>query len=255
MSMKEKYFVRVQLSLREMIRSTDGHLILEGVTYEDGGQCQFCGHRPIKYHFWVRDSETGQVRAAGSECIRTIFALDYRRERIFDSIVSRVLREVERVKNASRAELNAERWKEEMPEVYEYLKQRQALTPDDSFINSLLRAFETGTATEGQLNLIKRLPETDPLDKIRRMVEQTQAQIEENQLIIQRIDRLMNVQMGMYDDYLQEELLPSFREQALRGKKLSERQMKIIERAEQKYRQQLGAISASETVTEIVLER
>jgi len=255
MNMREKYFVRVQLSLREMIQSTDGHLTLEEVTYEESGRCQFCGHRPIKYHFWVRDSETNQVRVAGSECIRTIFALDYRRERIFDSIISRVLKEVEKVKSAFRAELNAERWREEMPAVYEYLKQRQALTPDDAFINSLLRAFETGTATEGQLNLIKKLPETDPLDKIRKMVHQTQEQVEENQLIVQRIDRLMNVRMGMYDDYLQAELLPSFREQALRGKKLSDRQVKIIERAEQKYRQQLGALSVNETVTEVVLER
>src|SRR5690606_6313668 len=219
MSMKERYFVRVQLSLREMIRSTDGHLTLEGVTYEDGGQCQFCGHRPIKYHFWVRDSETNQVRAAGSECIRTIFALDHRRERIFNSIVSRVSKEVERVKSITRARLNAERWKQEMPEVYEYLKQRQALAPDDDFINDLLRAFENGTATEAQMNLIKRLPQTDPIEQFREMAQHRQAQIEENRLIIQRIDRLMQVRMGMHDDYLQAELLPSFREQALRGKK------------------------------------
>jgi len=142
-----------------------------------------------------------------------------------------------------------------MPEVYEYLKQRQALAPDDDFINDLLRAFENGTATEAQMNLIKRLPQTDPIEQFREMAQRRQAQIEENQLIIQRIDRLMQVRMGMHDDYLQAELLPSFREQALRGKKLSERQMKIIERAEQKYRQQLGAISANETVTEITLER
>jgi len=66
--MGQEYWNRVRASIAEFW-SRGQELQCAGIYTEEGGACQMCGHKPIKWHHVLHNQQTNRDLIVGSECI------------------------------------------------------------------------------------------------------------------------------------------------------------------------------------------